>query len=262
MNGKDNRMRRIFTNGKTVIVPMDHGTSDGPIDGLININEMVSKISEAGASSIVLHKGLIKSLNKPPNCGLIMHLSASTKIALDPNNKVQVSSVEEAIRLGADAVSVHINIGGSASEPEMIKILGQVAKDCDYFQIPLLAMMYPRGDNVKDKLNPELVALVARVGAELGADIIKTVYTGDINSFKKVVEGCPVPIVIAGGPKCNNDKETLRMVKNAMISGAKGVSLGRNVFQHSNPVAMIKALKSIIIDGTDVDTALTFLKEV
>lgn len=261
MNGKQARMKRITENGRAVIIPMDHGTSEGPIAGLEDMNQTVPKIAAGGATAVLMHKGIIKSLREVPDCGMIMHLSVSTKLAPDTNNKVLVGSVEEAIRLGADAVSVHINIGGNDAEPEMLRILGNVAAECERMQMPLLAMMYPRGKNVKEKLDPDAVALVARVGGELGADLVKTVYTGNVETFRKVVEGCPVPIVIAGGPKCENDREVLEMVRDAITAGAIGVSLGRNAFQHENPTAMVRALRLVIVDNASVDEALKVLGE-
>jgi predicted phospho-2-dehydro-3-deoxyheptonate aldolase len=261
MNGKQLRMSRITKNGKAVIIPMDHGTSEGPILGLENMNKTVPAIAKGGATAVLVHKGIIGSLKSAPYCGMIMHMSASSRLAADPNNKVLVASVEEAVILGADCVSVHINVGGCEAEPDMLKILGDTASDCRKFQMPLLAMMYPRGKNVKEKLDPEAVALVARIGGELGADLVKTLYTGDVDSFKKVVYGCPVPVVIAGGPKCESDLEVLEMVKGALEAGAMGVSLGRNAFQHKNPTAMVKALYAIIVDDYDVDYALEILKD-
>ena len=190
-----------------------------------------------------------------------MHLSASTKIASDPNNKVIVSTVEEALVLGADGVSIHVNIGGSDNEPDMIRSLGSISAECERLQMPLLAMIYPRGKNIKNKFDPDIISLIARIGGELGADIVKTIYTGDVKSFKKVVDGCPVPIVIAGGPKCKTDREVLEMVKGAMDAGAIGVSLGRNAFQHRNPKLMVKALRGIIINELSVNESLKILGE-
>lgn len=260
MKGKEKRMSRILDDGKAVIIPMDHGVTSGPITGLEDMDAIVKKVDEAGATAVVLHKGIIKSLKRVPKCGVIMHLSASTELALDSNNKVKVGSVKEALILGADAVSVHVNIGGSEKEPEMLQKLGKVAEECEKYGMPLLAMVYPRGKNVKDNLDPKMVSLVARTGAELGADLVKTKYTGDGKSFKKVTEGCPVPVVIAGGPKCDSDREVLEMVRGAMDSGAIGVSLGRNVFQHKEPEKMVKALSAIIKENKSVKEALEIIK--
>jgi predicted phospho-2-dehydro-3-deoxyheptonate aldolase len=248
-------MEKILEKGKAVIVPMDHGTTEGPIDGLINMDKAVKQVAEGGASAVLLHKGTIKSLKERPQCGMIMHVSASTKLSPDPCRKVVVASVEEAIRLGADAVSIHVNIGGNGHDAEMLQDLGRIAGDCDREGIPLLAMMYARGKNVKDMLDAKAIALVARVGAELGADLVKCPYTGNVESFRSIVEGCPVPIVIAGGPKCENDREVLEMVRGAMDAGAAGISIGRNIFQHRNPVAIKKALRAIIVEDKSADEA-------
>jgi fructose-bisphosphate aldolase/2-amino-3,7-dideoxy-D-threo-hept-6-ulosonate synthase len=128
--------------------------------------------------------------------------------------------------------------------------------------MPLVAMMYPRGENIKNQYDPEIVAHTVRIGAEAGADIIKSVYTGDISSFKRVTKSCPVPIVIAGGPKANTDKDIFEMCFGAMKAGAIGVTFGRNIFQHKNPPAVVHALKSIILDGETTKEALTAIERI
>jgi fructose-bisphosphate aldolase/2-amino-3,7-dideoxy-D-threo-hept-6-ulosonate synthase len=120
--------------------------------------------------------------------------------------------------------------------------------------------MYPRGRKVTNPRDPQMVAHAARVGAELGADVIKTVYTGDIESFSRVVEGCPVPVVIAGGPKTNTDREFLEMIREAMDAGARGVAIGRNVFQHPSPTRMTRAITEIAHKNKTVDEALKQLQ--
>jgi fructose-bisphosphate aldolase/2-amino-3,7-dideoxy-D-threo-hept-6-ulosonate synthase len=107
-------------------------------------------------------------------------------------------------------------------------------------------MMYPRGENIKNPHDPEIVAHSARIGAECGADIVKTLYTGDIDSFSKVVESIPVPLVIAGGPKAKTDMDILQMTEDAMKAGAKGVTYGRNIFAHKSPKKIVEALDGII----------------
>ena len=257
--GKEIRLKRLFNkeSKNLIVVPMDHGVSLGPIDGLVDMPEIIGKVAKGGADAVLLHKGIVKNCFSGET-GLIVHISASTKADPDPNYKALVSSVEEAIRLGADGVSVHINIGAK-NGPEMIKQLGYVADACDRWGMPLLAMMYPRGDKIDNEHNPEWIKLAVRVGAELGADIIKTNYTGDIDSFREVVFGCPVPIVIAGGPKMGSDREVLEMVSSAMRAGARGVSIGRNVFQHKNPEKMVRALAAIVHQGESADKALELL---
>ncbi|MBA7612782.1 2-amino-4,5-dihydroxy-6-oxo-7-(phosphonooxy)heptanoate synthase [subsurface metagenome] len=261
--GKRVRLERLIDRKtrRTVIVPMDHGLSMGPIAGLEDMASIINKIADGGANAVVLHKGIIRAGHRGygKDIGLIIHLSGSTSLGPDPNSKVPVATVEEAISLGADAVSVHVNVG-AANESEQLQALGDVAETCASWGMPLFAMMYPRGAKIKNQHAPEVVAQVARVGAELGADIIKISYTGDINSFRKVVRGCPVPVVIAGGPKMATERDVLKMAGEAIKAGAIGVSIGRNIFQHRNPARMTRALTQIVHEEVSVDRAMRELK--
>src|ERR687888_16342 len=256
--GRDIRLSRILKDGKMLCIPMDHGISNGPIKGLEDINGMIYQCASAGLTCVLVNKGIIKTMPRPPDIGLIAHFSGSTSLGPAPNRKMLMGSVEEAIRLGADAVSVHINIGAK-EEPEMLYKLGLISDKCDEWSMPLVAMMYPRGENIKNQYDPETVAHTARIGAEAGADIVKSVYTGSVNSFRKVIRSCPVPIVIAGGPKANTDKEIIEMCFGAMEAGAIGVTFGRNIFQHKNPPAIVHALRSIILDEETPREVLTEL---
>ncbi|MGA2385788.1 MAG: fructose-bisphosphate aldolase, partial [Candidatus Bathyarchaeia archaeon] len=127
--------------------------------------------------------------------------------------------------------------------------------------MPLLAMMYPRGPKIQNEHAVEVVAHAARIGAELGADIIKANFTGSTETFKAVVESCPVPVVIAGGPKCKTSAEILQTTHEALLAGAAGLSIGRNVFQHETPTLMVKALAAIVHGGASVEQALKILGE-
>ncbi len=259
--GKGIRIERILdrNTGKTVIVPMDHGVSVGPIPGLINMGETVDKVAEGGANAVVGHLGLPLHGHRKygKDIGLILHLSASTSLSPDPNNKVLVNTVQNALKMGADGVSVHINVGAD-DEAHMLKDLGMVAVECMEWGIPLLAMMYPRGSKVEHEKDAECVKLAARVAAELGADIVKVPYTGNPESFSQVVEGCPIPVVIAGGSKVD-DRQTLEMIRGAMDAGAAGISMGRNVFQHSRPQCLVKAASAIVHQNVSVEEALKIL---
>ena len=258
--GKKIRIKRIINreSGKTVIIPMDHGVTMGPIQGLEDMDKTVNMIIHGGANATVVHKGIVMSTNRTEDTdiGLIIHLSASTSLNPSPNDKISVCDVEEALSLGADAVSVHVNIGAD-TESFMLKMLGDTARECYRWGLPLLAMMYPRGDKVA--VDVETVKLAARVGAELGADIVKCPYTGSSGSFEKVVRGCPVPVVIAGGSKMS-DTETLKMIEDAMKAGAGGVSMGRNVFQHENPENFVKVACAMVHQGISAIEALEMLK--
>jgi class I fructose-bisphosphate aldolase len=261
--GKEIRLERIISRstGKTVIVPMDHGVSAGPISGITNIKDAMTQVAAGGANAVVVHKGIVAKGHRKsgPDMGLIVHLSGGTSLSPHPDVKTLVCSVEEAIKLGADAVSVHVNIG-NGHENQMLTDLGNIAHSASQWGMPLLAMIYPRGDKIEDEYDAEAIKHAARLGAELGADLVKVSYTGDPDSFRKVVEGCDVPVVIAGGPKMESDKAILEMVKGAIEAGAAGTSIGRNVFQHKSPERMVAALALIVHNNASVEQALDSLQ--
>ncbi len=252
--GKGIRLRRIFSGDKALVAAMDHGVSSGPLAGLEDIRKAVSGVAKGGATAVVLHKGVVRAAKDyfGDGLGLIVHLSASTSLSPRPNKKVLVTQVDEAIAYGADAVSVHTNVGG-ADDEFMLADLGATATACNRFGMPLLAMMYPRGENIRNPYEVDVVKHVARVGAELGADVVKTVYTGSPESFKEVVGGCPAPIIVAGGPRLDSERACLEMVAGSMAGGAAGVSIGRNIFQAKDPIGMTRAIARIIFDGAAVD---------
>lgn len=256
-------MERIMDrqSGNCVIVPMDHGISMGPINGLYDMRSTVDDVAFGGATAVLMHKGLIPHSHRSAghDVGLILHLSASTDIGSTSNTKVLVASVEEAIKIGADAVSMHINLGAD-TEPEMLADLGRISRDCSEWGMPLLVMAYPRGPGVKNPYDPELIAHAARVAMELGADMVKVSYTGDIDTFRDVTKGALVPVLIAGGPKMDSDMDILNMVHDSLEAGGHGVSMGRNVFQHKDVRGMTKAISEIVLHGASVKEAAKLLQ--
>ncbi|MDD4649277.1 MAG: 2-amino-3,7-dideoxy-D-threo-hept-6-ulosonate synthase [Desulfoplanes sp.] len=260
--GKDLRLERIFNaqSGKTIIVPMDHGTSLGPIPGLISPTDAVNKVCQGGANAVLMHKGLVRSAFRghARDLGLIVHLSASTDLSPLPNAKRLVATVEEAVKMGADAVSVHVNLGDE-TESAMLADLGRVGYAAQEWGIPLLAMVYGRGPKIPNGMDPAVVAHCARVGEELGADVVKVPYCGDVESFARVCEGCSIPVVIAGGPKMDTRDDILRMVYESILAGGAGISIGRNVFQDPDPASLVHALSAIIHHGEGLQQARTML---
>ena len=174
---------------RTVIVPMDHGVTIGPIQGIVNMQQIINQLLKGGVDAILVHKGIAKHVDMG-NTGLIVMLSGMSNLSPNVNGKVQVCSVQEAIRLGADAVSVHVNVGAQ-DEDKMLLNLGKVADECDVYGMPLLAMMYPRGPKIQNEHAPEVVAHAARIGAELGADIIKANFTGTLKASKQSLKAAP-----------------------------------------------------------------------
>lgn len=264
MLGKAIRSERIFNRntGRTIIVPMDHGVSVGPIYGLVDLKGTVNQIAEGGADAVLMHKGLPRCTHRGAgrDVGLIVHLSASTSLSPFPNAKTLVGTVEDALKLGADGVSVHINLGDE-TEAAMLKSLGEVTSRANEWGMPVMAMMYARGSKIENEYDPEVVRHCARVGQELGADVVKVGYTGDIDSFAKVAESCCVPVVIAGGPKLESTRDLLRMVHDSVQAGGAGLSVGRNVFQHKNVTRLLKALNGIVHEDWDMDQAEGFMGE-
>jgi len=263
MIGKAIRLERIIDRNshRAVIVPMDHGVTVGPIDGLADMRTTIGKVVSGGANAILMHKGMVRAGHRGTgqDVGLIVHLSAGTALSPDPNAKELVCTVEEAIKLGADAVSIHVNLGAE-TEAEMLRHFGLVSERCLFWQMPLVAMVYTRGPKVKNEFDVENVKLAARAGAELGADIVKVSYTGDPETFSQVVQGCPIPVVIAGGPKMDSDEDIFKMVEGALQAGASGLSIGRNAFQHPHPDRMIRALGKMVHGGASVAEAAEMLK--
>ena len=262
--GKKVRLERIFNRetNRAIVVPMDHGVSVGPLDGIIDMRETVSDMAEGGADAVLMHKGLVRCGHRTVgrDLGLIVHLSASTSLTPMANSKTLVASVEEAIRLGADAVSVHVNLGDE-NERDMLAQLGRVAESADNWGMPLLAIMYGRGPNIRNSYDPAVVAHCARVGVELGADVVKVPYTGDVDSFARVVDSCCVPVVIAGGPKTDTTREFLQMVYDSLQAGGAGLSVGRNIFQHPRRVLLLQALRGVVHENWTVAQALEVVGE-
>ncbi len=251
MEGKQIRLNRLFKrSGRLFVVPMDHGVTVGAVGGLRDMHQMVQAVSAGGADAVVVHQGVARQVGpdlREGGCQLIVHLSGSTALSPDPNRKELVASPEHAIRLGATAVSVHVNLA-SPAEPEMLKDLGWVSEQCQAWGLPLLAMMYVRDGSRESEFNPEKVAHAARVAEELGADIVKVNYTGSAESFSRVVSAVHVPVIIAGGPKTGSVGELLATVREAVLAGAKGVAIGRNIFEDPDPQGLSALVRRVLDD--------------
>jgi len=260
--GKGVRLERIFNRNtkRTIIVPMDHGVTVGPIYGLVDFKGTVNRVADGGANAVVMHKGLPRCTHRGygRDIGLILHLSASTTLSPFPNAKTLVADVEDGLRLGADAVSIHVNLGDE-SEGRMLEDLGRVTSQAASWGVPVLAMMYGRGPKIEDQYDPETIRHCARVGQELGADVIKVPYSGDIKSFSRVVEACCVPVVIAGGEKMESTRDILQMAHDSIQAGGAGLSVGRNIFQYKDPTKLVQALHGIVHEDWDVEQAMELL---
>ncbi len=252
--GLSARLDRISTNDRYLIVPMDHGITMGAVDGLVDIESTIDGVTRGGADAVLTQRGIAKRVHPNKNgAGYIVHVNGSTTIGPDENDKRVTATAQDAVRAGADAVSFHINVG-SDHEPNQIEDLAELTADAERLGLPVLAMAYARGPGV-DETDPEALGHAVRLAEELGADVVKTGYSGDGDSFTRVTESTGLPVVIAGGSK-GTDRDTVEMVRGAMDGGAAGVSMGRSIFQHEDPEGISRAVSAIVHDDTDVDEAL------
>jgi fructose-bisphosphate aldolase/2-amino-3,7-dideoxy-D-threo-hept-6-ulosonate synthase len=252
--GFDARLERISTNETYLIIPMDHGITMGAVTGLKDIESTIDAVTRGGADCVLTQKGIASRVHPNTNgAGYVVHVNGSTTIGPDENDKRVTCTVEEAIRAGADAVSFHINVG-SNYEPKQIEDLAELTGEAERFGIPVLAMAYARGPGI-DSSDPEALGHAVRLAEELGADIVKTGYSGDAKSFQHVIESTSLPVVIAGGAR-GTDRETIEKVRGAVDAGSAGISMGRSIFQHDDPEAITRAVAAVIHENASVDEAV------
>ncbi|GLZ32253.1 fructose-bisphosphate aldolase [Lentzea sp. NBRC 105346] len=249
-SGKALRLTRLSrrSDGRFLVVPLDHSVADGPIAAEHRFHELVREVAEGGADAVVVHKGRARNLDPSVlrNTALVVHLNASTGLARDANAKVMVGAVEDALRLGADAVSVQVNVG-SDTEAAQLADLGAVAGACDRWGMPLMAMAYPRGPRISDPHDPALIAHVVNIAADLGADLVKTTWSTPVDALADVVASSPVPVLVAGGPAGSGD--ITAYAEDVMAAGCAGLAVGRRVFNDPDPYQTVRQLASIIHSG-------------
>jgi fructose-bisphosphate aldolase/2-amino-3,7-dideoxy-D-threo-hept-6-ulosonate synthase len=259
--GKILRLGRMFDEktNRTLIVAMDHGLFMGPVKGLEKPLGVAGKALKSGANALVVTPGICRLIAGAVRgkAGIILRIDgATTAYGPDFFDVRRIASVKDASRMGADAV-IAMGYMGTPKENETLANLSLIARECEEFGMPLVAEMIPvQCEKIKDPYDAKVVSLAARVGAEIGADLIKTHYTGTEGTFREVVKGCPVPIVIAGGPKMKTPEQALRVAKEAVNAGAVGVAFGRNVWQHENPETMTRAMVKVVHGKSSVQEAL------
>lgn len=249
------RMQRIFkADGKALIVAMDHAAGMS-VKGLEDPSRVIRQLVAGGMDAIITTFGTARRFSD---------LLGDRGLILSADNQTDVSSyaVENALRLGADAVKVEA-FPDSPNRPLTMSNLARLGSACEGWGMPLLAEMIPVSYTAKEAHTPANISRVARMGAEAGADFVKVHYTGDPESFRDVVGNCYVPILILGGPRGGeSDADTLAIVKAAMEAGACGVAIGRKIWGHSKPEGMTAALAAIIHEGASVQQALKELETV
>jgi class I fructose-bisphosphate aldolase len=255
-------MNSFLKDGKGMLLAYDQGFEHGPStdfdDRNIDPNFILDIASKGQFTGVVLQKGVAEKYynGKVP---LIVKLNGKSSLPKGEPISTQVCSVEEAIRLGAKGVGYTIYLG-SAHENIMLQEFGEIHEQAHDAGIPAIAWIYPRGEAVKNDTSREIVAYAARVGLEVGADAVKIKYTGEPESFKWAVKAAGlVKVFMSGGPKAPTDETFLAQVKGAMDAGATGLAVGRNVWQHQDPLKMADALREIIFNGKPVDRALSMV---
>jgi 2-amino-4,5-dihydroxy-6-oxo-7-(phosphonooxy)heptanoate synthase len=247
-SGRSLRLGRLLKSGETplFVVPLDHTVTDGPFTDARRYDAMVGTLADNGVDAIVVHKGRMGLL--PPyvyaKLAVVVHVSASTRYAADPSFKYRVGDAEDCLRRGADAMSVHVNLG-SQTEDQQIRMLADVADSCDRVGLPLLAMIYPRGPGIKAHAPIDTLLHAASLAVDLGADLVKLPLGGPADAMKRVVDSCPIPVLAAGGGQ-TSDAEFAAFVTDVMKSGARGLAAGRNIFMASDPTAKVREVRRIL----------------
>jgi DhnA family fructose-bisphosphate aldolase class Ia len=248
---KQRRMGRIFrSDGKTLIVAMDHAGAMGPVPGLEDPGQVIRQVLAGGADVIMTTYGVATRFTEAiGRAGLILRVDGGTSMLSEERSSMSlVYDAIDALRVGADGV-VCMGFPGSRFESETLPYLASLVAQCREWALPVLAEMLPGGFEDPGKWwTVENVAFACRLGAEMGVDFIKTQYTGDPESFRQVVETTYVPIVVLGGGRMKTVEGLLSTVYDAIQAGAKGVAIGRNIYQYPEPRKITAALAAIIHD--------------
>lgn len=256
--GMANRLARVIpADGRCFFLPIDHGYFQGPTTCLEKPGQTIEPLLPY-ADALFVTRGVLRHCVDPKTpVPIILRVSGCTSIVgKDLAHEALTTSIDDIIRLNAAAVGVSVFVG-SDYEHETLENLSVMVNRCEQYGIPVMAVTAVGKE--MDKRDARYLALASRICAELGASVVKTYYCDD---FEKVVEGCPVPVVIAGGPVCETELEVMEFVHDGISRGAIGVNLGRNVWKHQYPVAMIRALRAIIHDNASPQQAYELFNEI
>jgi DhnA family fructose-bisphosphate aldolase class Ia len=255
-------LHHIFReNGRTLIVALDHATVYGAMGGLEKPGELIRQLRRGGTDAILTSYGIGKQFAEQiGGMGLIVRVDGGqTDLAQERGPLHLLYQAEDALRLGADAVGA-MGMPGSRFESQTLPYLSALVGQCAPWNLPVLAEMLPGGFEDPARMwTPDNIRAACRIGAEMGVDLVKTAYTGDVESFAKIVEQVYVPLVILGG-KSGDPRDLLESIHGAMQAGASGVACGRNIFQCEQPARIVTAVAAIIHEGATVDAALAMLK--
>lgn len=249
--GTRNRLSQLIRpDGHCLFMPIDHGYFQGPTSRLEKPGETVRPLLPY-ADALFVTRGVLRACIDPANSKpIILRVSGGTSmVGQDLAHEGLTTSVEEIIRLNATAVGLSVFVG-SDYEHDTLMNLAEMVNACEDYGIPVMAVTAVGRE--LEKRDARYLGLCCRIAAELGARVVKTYWCED---FEKVVEGCPVPVVMAGGPRCDTEREVFDFVYDGMQRGAIGINLGRNIWQNSHPVAMMRALRAIVHEGATAQEA-------
>ncbi len=251
-SGKRLRLKKLFRDGRALIVALDHGRRHGPITGIEDLHLTLERVLEGSPDAVMMTPAMIERYWELLSDTFIVARIDGTGTArsVDETDDRLISSVERAVRVGADAVSVMV-YPGSRNESMLWEKLARVVEEAEFLGVPVMAEVVPKFPGFT-AVDSSVVAYGARIAAELGADIVKTVYVED---FSEVTRKVPVPVVVLGASKAPL-AEVLEKVEKAVRSGAAGAAIGRNIFQHKSPSLVVRALMEVIHRGADHRSAL------
>jgi 3-hydroxy-5-phosphonooxypentane-2,4-dione thiolase len=254
--GMQNRLANIIDpqSGRTVMLAFDHGYFQGPTSGLERIDLDIAPLAEYADALMGTRGAMRTSIPAATSAGLVLRASGGPSILKELSDEYPAMSIEDAVRINADAVAVQVFVGGEHESRSIRNLTGLV--DAGYGAgIPVLGVTAVGKELVRDA---RYLGLATRIIAELGAQLVKTYYCDE--GFEDVVAGCPVPVIMAGGKKLP-ELEALTMASNAVRAGAAGVDMGRNIFQSENPVAMIQAVRAVVRDSIDPSDAYDLFRQ-
>lgn len=259
--GRERRVNRLFgDDGRSLVVAIDHGSGIHVYPELADPGRVIVQVAEGGADAVLANPGAIRRYAAElKSLGVILRMDGGGSLLSKAPESRLLYSVEDALRLGADAVAC-MGFPGTPLEGHTWANLANLAGQCQNWGMPLMAEVLPGGFTHLELRTPENVQLAARIGVELGADLIKTEFTGSEDSFKAVVENCFRPVLVLGGSKLDDERALFTMVRSALNAGAAGAVIGRNVWSHRNPRALVEALSHLVHGDASVEETLEILK--
>ena len=246
MTGKTRRLNRLLVGEqkRCLLSPLDHGGWLGPVQGIHRPLAIVNAVIKGGANALLISPGFYKCVAPivPPSVGIVLRVSLTAGLSEEGFQETPIASLETALRMDADAVVVSVFFGRSG-DIEIYRWLASLIDNAERYGMPVVAEMMPPFDRAYEA---EAIAHAARIGMEIGADIIKTNYCGDVETMRNIAASAPVPMIIAGGPGKKGDDSTVTLARDVIAGGAAGVAIGRRVWQSDNPQAVTARIHQVL----------------